>query len=233
VPAFFRFALWFAVLVVIGYATRMYTLPWVGAWLDVGQRPQPTDYVMVLNGERETRPFAAADLYQRGLAKHILITSTRVKKRRTARPVPHEAVRSILIRCGVDESAIEFIDSRCSSTFDEAETLKQFLSSRPGVTVSVITNEFHTRRARWAFRNVLGPQMSEVRFVSARTDHFNPSNWWKHEEGFVWYLSEFLKFSFYWFRYGHGFAWVTAVFGIFVVGWHLRRRVLTNTASNR
>jgi uncharacterized SAM-binding protein YcdF (DUF218 family) len=200
--------------------------------LDVGQRPESTDYVMVLNGERETRPFAAADLYRRGLAEHILITSTRAGNRRTARPVPHVAVRSILVRCGVEQSAIEFIDSRCSSTFDEAQTLNRFLASRPETTVTVITNDFHTRRARWTFRKVLGQQISRVRFVSAKTDHVSSANWWKHEDGFAWYLSEFFKLGFYWFRYGRGLAWVTTVVGILIAGWYLRRRILTKTSSN-
>lgn len=31
-------------------------------WLDVGQRPRKADYVMLLNGGEESRPFAAAAL---------------------------------------------------------------------------------------------------------------------------------------------------------------------------
>lgn len=231
-PRLLRWVLGFSVLVLVGYATRASTLPRIGGWLDVGQRPGPTDYVMILNGERDSRPFAAADLYQRGLAPRILITSSRPPRRPTSRPVPHVAVRSILTRCGVDPSAIEFVDSRCRSTFDEAQTLKKFLSKRPDTTVTVVTNEFHTRRARWAFGNVLGREMSQVRFVSAKTDHVSPSNWWKHEDGFAWYLSEFFKLSFYWFRYGRGVAWVAAIVGVVMATWYLRRRVLTATSGN-
>ncbi len=199
-----------------------------GRWLNVGQPPQASDYAMVLNGDPETRPFAAADLYRQGIAKRILITSIRGKARQTAQPKPHEVVRKILTRCGVRESDIDFVDSRCSSTFDEAKTLEVFLSSHPGVTVSVVTNEYHTRRTRWVFRRVLGSKMKQIRMVGAMTAEFNVSNWWKHEDGFVWYLSELFKFGFYWVRYGSGFVWMTATLGLIGIGWWVRRR---NTAD--
>ena len=67
-------------------ATKETTLPALGRWLNVGQPPQASDYAMVLNGDPETRPFAAADLYRQGIAKRILITSIRGKARQTARP---------------------------------------------------------------------------------------------------------------------------------------------------
>jgi uncharacterized SAM-binding protein YcdF (DUF218 family) len=179
---------------------------------------------MVLSGGQETRPFAAADLYRQRIANRILITSVGGNQRQTDLPESHEVFRTILLHCGVPESDIEFIDSRCRSTFDEAKTLKTFLSTHPVATVSVVTSEYHTRRSRWVFGNVLGPSISQVHFVSARSDDFNASSWWRNEEGFVAYLSEYFKLSFYWVRYGHGLAWIAAVAGLIGLGWWISQR---------
>ena len=42
-------------------------------WLDVGQRPRRADYVMVLNGGEDTRPFAAAALITAGWALALVV----------------------------------------------------------------------------------------------------------------------------------------------------------------
>ncbi len=205
------------------YATRRYTLTAIGNWLDVGEDPDRCDYVMLLNGDPETRPFEVADLYRRGKAGRVLITSVNDSGLSLA-PKVHEVARSILTKCGVPDNRIDFVDSRCGSTFDEARTLEQFMEQHPDSTFNVVTNTYHTRRSRWVLRNVLGPKMSRVRLVSAKTDAFNAGNWWKHEDGFVNYLAEFLKSIFYFFRYGHGFAWISAMLGLIVIGWWLRHR---------
>ena len=50
-------------------------LPAVSHWLDVGQRPQPADAIMLLTGNAETRAFAAAALYKGGWAPRILVST--------------------------------------------------------------------------------------------------------------------------------------------------------------
>ena len=177
------------------YMTRRHTLTAIGNWLDVGEDPDRCDYVMLLNGDQETRPFEVADLYLQGKAERVLITSVNQSQSST-QPKIHELARGILTRCGVPDDKIDFVDSRCDSTYDEAKALDMFMEQHPDATFYVVTNTYHTRRSRWVFRNVLGSKMSRVGMVSARTDAFNAGNWWKHEDGFVLYLAEFLNQSF-------------------------------------
>jgi uncharacterized SAM-binding protein YcdF (DUF218 family) len=220
-------------IVCLGYATRSITLPMVGRWLDVGEVPQKNDFVMILNGDNRTRPFAAVDLFRQGYADKILVTSVKTKERHTAEPITHKYVRLILQSCEVPESKIVFVDSQCRSTFDEAQALRKFLAGQPeGTRVGVVTNEYHTRRTRWVFRRVLEDQMSYVQLLSAKTDFFDATNWWRHENGFVWYLSEFFKFSFYLFRYGNGLLWTGIATGIGVAAWCLRRQQSKNVQPN-
>ena len=58
------------------WATHRQLLVALARWTDVGARPQPADYVMILNGDEETRPFMAAALVKAGLAHHVLIGET-------------------------------------------------------------------------------------------------------------------------------------------------------------
>ncbi len=199
-----------AALLALAYVSREQTLPIVGGWLDVGTPPKKTDYVMLLSGDRNTRPFQVADLYQQKLADRVMITSSK-KSSKSLAPEKHEILVDILVRCGVPENKITPIDSRCASTFDEAATLNRFLDENPETSFCVVTNQYHTRRTRWVFSKVLGPKINRVYFVSAPTDHFHAGNWWKHEEGFTLYLSEFFKFAFYWVRYGRGLVWMAAL----------------------
>ena len=48
------------------YLARAAILPAVASWLDVGEPPQPADAIMLLNGDAETRAFAAAALWKAG-----------------------------------------------------------------------------------------------------------------------------------------------------------------------
>lgn len=48
---------------------RGYLLPTLARWLDVGVAPQPADYLFVLPGGEDTRPFVAAALVKAGYAR--------------------------------------------------------------------------------------------------------------------------------------------------------------------
>src|SRR4051794_36002263 len=54
------------------------TLGPLAQFLDVSETPGRVDYVLVLNGDPETRPFAAAAMVRSGLAKKVLLTRQRL-----------------------------------------------------------------------------------------------------------------------------------------------------------
>jgi uncharacterized SAM-binding protein YcdF (DUF218 family) len=220
-----RLPIWLALglaLIAVAYTTRGYWLPALADWLDVGEQPVRTDYVMLLNGDPETRPFEVADLYHRGKADRVLITSADEPESRRVKV--HQVARLTLTKCGVPPAKIDFVDSRCRSTFDEAKTLDRFMTAHPAATFTVVTNTYHTRRSRWVLRHVLGDKMSRVSLVSAQTDAFHSQNWWRNEDGFVLYLAELLKSVFYFVRYGNGLVWISVMVGLIGIGWCLRRR---------
>ena len=201
-----RWLLRLAVLACVGvalYVAAPWYLPAAARALDVSAPPSRVDYVMVLGGGHETRPFVAAALVKAGLAGGVLLPSVKLSPEAEdgLAPPEHELNLDILVRRGVNPDLITVLPGEVNSTSDEAQALADFLADKPNVSVAVITNHFHTRRASWVFRKALGPRAAQVRFFGAPVDGFDETNWWRHEAGFHCYLTEYVKLPYYWLRY--------------------------------
>ena len=46
----------------------------------------------------------------------------------------------------------------------------------------MVTSNYHTRRARYVFRNVFEPQVAML-IVSAHDADYDPDNWWETRQG--------------------------------------------------
>jgi uncharacterized SAM-binding protein YcdF (DUF218 family) len=169
----------------------------------VGTTPQRCEYVLVLGGGEETRPFAAAALVKAGFAHKVLVPRARTSPQEhpSVMPPMHEVIRRVLRHRGVAEADIVVLDQPVSHTFDEAASLAAFLKSRPAAAVIVVTNDFHSRRARWIFRHVLQDRARQLCFVSVPNEQFLAAHWWQTEQGFIPVVGEYLKLAFYTLRY--------------------------------
>jgi uncharacterized SAM-binding protein YcdF (DUF218 family) len=175
----------------------------VGTWLDVGVVPTGYDYVLVLNGDENTRPFAAAALVKAGLARRVILTSCASapeEEAGLALPV-HEVSRQVLLRRGVPAERIVVLDRSVDSTFDEARALADFLQREPEARVAIVTNPFHTRRARWIFVRQLGARANQITMVSAPQDDLRLDRWWTTWTGRETVPAEYLRLLYYRFRY--------------------------------
>ena len=215
-----------AVFAAILFLTRDRWLSAAGRWLDVGQPPRQSDYCLVLSGDVFSRPFAAAALYRHGFVREqIWLTRVGLLGNQSLQS-PNEiaAATRILSAMGVPPDKIAAIGGPCLSTFDEVQSLAGALAEHPNATVTVVTSNYHTRRARWAIDRVLGSEAAgRVRLVSVPTDFYDANCWWRGEEGLSVYLKEFAKLPFYWVRYGWGGVWIGVVAGLAVLCWAGRR----------
>ncbi len=114
------------------YAARRPALVAACGWLDVGQRPRPAEYVMVLGGGAATRPFAAALLVKWHLAREVLVPRQwdRAEAAHWTVLPEEELTRQVLLRRGVPASRIHLIGKGVVSTFDEAVAVAEFLRAR-------------------------------------------------------------------------------------------------------
>lgn len=222
-----------AVLAVL-YLARQQVLPAMAHWLDVGELPRSTgyDYVMVLGGDDNVRPFVGAALYKTGFAERVLLTN--VGRHPNAdpqfEPPRQDVCRQILMLRGVPKGDIQVAGEPCESTIDEAYVLSGVLDASPEARVLVVTSYCHTRRARWVFEQVLGARAACLTFVSAPVEQAPPDRWWHSEAGFLVITSEYVKLLLYGLRYGCLGYWLVGLaactIGAILV-WRRHRRRLS------
>ena len=133
---------------------RRLLLPPLADWLDVGISPTRADYIMVLPGHSETRPFVAASWVRLGLADQVLLPRTRSSGDIEDGIIPptHEIEAAVMECCGLHKEQVVILPGESASTFDDAQALAAFIAGQPEARVAIVTSGFHTRRARWVFR---------------------------------------------------------------------------------
>jgi uncharacterized SAM-binding protein YcdF (DUF218 family) len=224
-----------AAVLALLWATHPRPLVAMARWLDVGELPRPAEYVMVLNGGENTRPFVAAVLLNAGLARHVLVAKVAPPPETIGRVLPpsQEISRQVLLHRGVADHDIIILPAAAATTYDEAVALAAFLEDRPNTRVLIVTNDCHTRRSRWAFARALGDRMAQVSLVSAPSDDVAADCWWRDERGFVTIVTEYLKLAFYALRYGYAGYWLAACGCLtLLIGWvRSHNSTLAQTAS--
>ncbi|MDP7304420.1 MAG: ElyC/SanA/YdcF family protein, partial [Pirellulaceae bacterium] len=179
---------------------RRLLLPPLADWLDVGISPTRADYIMVLPGHSETRPFVAASWVRLGLADQVLLPRTRSSGDIEDGIIPptHEIEAAVMECCGLHKEQVVILPGESASTFDDAQALAAFIAGQPEARVAIVTSGFHTRRARWVFRQRIPELMDRIQFVSAPNPGFHAKRWWRTPRGLDTVCSEYLKLLFYW-----------------------------------
>jgi len=188
----------------------------LGAWLDVGETPTCTDFVLILPGEEIGRPLMSAALLRTGLARIVLIPqnpqSADVKDGMT---LPTAIIsRRVLEHRRIPPDRIVLLPSQSRTTIDDARALSGYLRGKKG-SVAVVTSAFHTRRARLVFDEEFAAEPERFRIIAAPNPGFDDDNWWKIRDGCRLVVTEYVKLGYYEVRY-HAEELVTTA-GLLVV----------------
>ena len=116
------------------WASHAAILRGMACWLDVGRQPHRADYVMVLSGGEETRPFAGAALLRAGFADRALVARVAAAAGRLAKVAAEssEINRRVLVARGVEPSRVTVLPGAAKTTYDEATALSS-LSRSPSL----------------------------------------------------------------------------------------------------
>ncbi len=192
-------------LVILVIVFRASLLTAVADGLIVNDDPQPADIIFLLNGDFNTRPFRASELYKQGLAPIIVIARSEDSPAVTMGLIPNETDISVgmLERTGVppDKIVILPFSGGVTSTFDEAEALHGYIDSVHISRVMLVTSEFHTRRAKWIFERELSGLPVTLEMVAVPYSTFDRASWWKNESGLITLNNEYIKLVYYYFKY--------------------------------
>jgi uncharacterized SAM-binding protein YcdF (DUF218 family) len=156
------------------------------------------DLIVVLGGQIATRPARAAELYRAGVAPAVFIM------REDHQPLLHgpgdraASVASILEAAGVPAEAMLFSEAEVGSTRDEAFAFRKWLDRQPTMTrprrVILVTDAFHSRRARASFRRE-APGI-DFRVITVPHRKYDLETWWESSHGIDDFRREFLKNAF-------------------------------------
>ena len=182
----------------------------MGGLIVVDEKPPYSDAVVVLNTGVEYYPrlIQAADIYQHGLVRNVVINGNRktdnlreleAKGFKGCCPWYADSVR-ILTMFGVPEGKIIWISAEDAyDTVSEADTVGKEMIRRNFTKVIITTSKYHTRRAKFIWKKMYETQLTVV-MVSAKTDPYDPDNWWKDGRQIRWVLAEYGAWIYYWWK---------------------------------
>jgi hypothetical protein len=155
------------------------------------------DVAVVLGGGLEYRPFAAADLYRKGLVSKVLVSRV---GHVGALPWHTELNRKALLKLGVPEAAIEMFGTENRNTEDEVLALKDWAEQNAASVLIVPGEILSARRVRSIFHRKFHGTGVRIE-VPSFEEHFTRAGWWKTNAGLIAFQTEVVKYIYYRFKY--------------------------------
>lgn len=175
-------------------------------WLIVDEDLESADAVVALSGAAGERLMGSIRLCKQGLGENLVIVGpdTPLLKVYTGEDSlsQGEAKRRIAIRRGLPPDRV-ILALGATSTYEEALTTRAAAQDRGWTRVIIVTDPFHTRRARATFRNVLEDAGITVQVYHLPLDESQASaqQWWRRENDLMAVTTETIKTTFYAYRY--------------------------------
>ena len=169
----------------------------------------PADAIYVLGGSRVDRWLEAAELYNAGAARHIVLSrggteagEVLLASRGISVPNGGDIGRGVMVQhLGIPTTAVDVLPQPVDNTAQEAEAILE-RARRDGWThIIVITASSATRRAGYAFNRVLGDGI-RVTMRHTRFDEYDPVWWWRSRVSFRQTFYEVPKLFAYWLGLG-------------------------------
>ncbi|MGA8261859.1 MAG: YdcF family protein [Arenicellales bacterium] len=182
------------------YCARRPLLRAVAAPLVTNDEERSCDAIVLLNGNISTRPYRAVQLYE---SCRVPILMARVADTEEVRlgliPNISETTVRLLVRLGVARRDVDFrsSDRWVAGTWDEAVLLCARIRAHGYRSVAIVTDAFHSRRARWTFRKVMNDADVDFFCVTTEFSRRQAEFWWRSESGHIQVLMEYIKFLHY------------------------------------
>ncbi|HCS38944.1 MAG TPA: hypothetical protein DIW44_05090 [Anaerolineaceae bacterium] len=171
----------------------------IGDYLIIQDKIKNVDMIVTSSGA-EYRTDYAIELNKQGLASKLFFTGGYSEKNQR---IEAEWSRRLALDAGAPDDAVIIDTSDVVSTYQEALRLRSYLDLHPETitTIMIVTDPYHTRRVKWAYKTVFGDQL-KVRMVPVPFERTNLSKtWWKDAESRKLVWNEYVKLVFYVIRY--------------------------------
>ena len=148
-----------SITIVTLYIKRVSILKAYSSFFVIDNATKGADAILILSGADITRGIKAIELYKEGYAKEILITTVRT----SIPPYPHivktrrQMAQEIFTYEQITLSSIPSLKGGATSTFDEAYDVATYLKNSASNHLKrliIVTDGYHTRRAKVAFNKI-------------------------------------------------------------------------------
>src|SRR6185369_711733 len=126
------------------------------------------DAIVVMSGSAvyKERTLRAAEFYHQGLAPRIILTNDNLRGEWSSaeqrNPFFYERARNNLLFLGVPAERVEVIAQPVTSTYEEAQTLREYAVAHGLRSLLVVTSAYHSRRALWTLNRVFAGTGIEI-----------------------------------------------------------------------
>ena len=152
------------------------------------------DAVVVLSGGTgDERLAEAAKIYHNNYAEWIILTETGETLESSPELVSVVSSELLVSQLGIPDHAIIITEKHVSSTWSEARVVMKLMLREGLQSCIVVTDPFHTRRTRIAFRDEFLPRDLTMYVYPAGSHWYSASTWWLTAEGRDNTLREYVK----------------------------------------
>ena len=177
----------------------------IARFLIVRAEPARAGVVVVLSGASvyDERVRYGSTLLREGRGNTLVLTNDglrgRWSRRRQANLTSVERATDAVVDAGIPEQHLTILPTRVNSTYDEAVVVRRFAEKTGIKSVLVVTSPYHSRRALWVFRRVLGPAGVDVGVASPLPGEQSPRPevWWLSRIGWHSVALEYVKLVYY------------------------------------
>jgi uncharacterized SAM-binding protein YcdF (DUF218 family) len=161
------------------------------------------DAIVCLSGGKVTRVPETLRLWNQGYASSIYLTDEKKPNKEFSKLESGNLkfAQSVARKMELNATwqTIPSLGDGATSTFDEAEDVLAYAKQKDWKRIIIVTDEFHTRRARYAFEKIFDGSGIEVESAGATNEIFSDDDWWESDKGISCYVLETIKFPVYFF----------------------------------
>jgi uncharacterized SAM-binding protein YcdF (DUF218 family) len=183
---------------------------WAGAkFLIAEARLDKADAIVVLGGSAtyKERTHEAARLLFEGRSQLILITNDNQRGPWSSADQRnlyfYERSFEALEKSGVPSQNIEVLATPVTSTYEEAQVVKEYAQQRGLHSILIVTSAYHSRRALWVFSRVFRDTGISIGLTSVPPGQQTPpaATWWLSVRGWKLVPVEYVKMVYYMIHY--------------------------------
>lgn len=183
---------------------------WAGAKFLIREAPlDKADAIVVLSGSATYRERAheATRLFFEGRAPRILLTNDNHQGAWSSAQQRnlffYERSLEVLKKSGVPAESIEVLMQPVTSTYEEAELIRDYAQQHGLHSILIVTSAYHSRRALWVFSRVFRDSGVQIGLHAVLPGEQSPppQTWWLSLRGWNLVPTEYVKMIYYLIRY--------------------------------